>query len=383
MPWAFWALHRTLETGVLRYGLLTGLFVALQTMSSVYYGVFLATLFAPLSLLLTIGLCRGRLRQVGPSLAAGAVAALVLCGAYALPYLATKEEVGRRSEGEIATYSARPSNYLVATPDNVMYGRMFASRGRAERRLFPGALVVVLALVGLLTKLPAPIALAYFLGLVGAFEMSLGLSGYSYRFLYDHVLFFQSFRAVARLGIFVVFFLAVLAAFGYAAIVGGRRPRVRRIVLAIVVLTLLAEYRVEPLALVPYPNGPGPLQAWLAQQPPGVVAELPMPDLSALPGDDPRISFLSTFHWFPMVNGYSGFMPRSYTDRLGALVKFPDDRALERLRRDNVRYLVVHLWRYGQHDAKQIPDELKLRHGLAELKRFAGDEGETVVYSFR
>jgi hypothetical protein len=45
-PWAFWALQRTLESGSWRFGAVTGLFVALQVASSVYYGVFLALLIA-------------------------------------------------------------------------------------------------------------------------------------------------------------------------------------------------------------------------------------------------------------------------------------------------------------------------------------------------
>ena len=44
MPWAFWALHRTFETRSWKFGLLTGLFVSLQMLSSIYYGVFLAML---------------------------------------------------------------------------------------------------------------------------------------------------------------------------------------------------------------------------------------------------------------------------------------------------------------------------------------------------
>src|SRR6185436_13964600 len=43
-PLAFLALHRTLDTGRWRYGIATGACVALQMLSSIYYGIFLATL---------------------------------------------------------------------------------------------------------------------------------------------------------------------------------------------------------------------------------------------------------------------------------------------------------------------------------------------------
>ena len=49
MPWAFWAMQRTLDTGALRYGLLTGLFMTLQLTSSIYYGLFLAVILTTIA----------------------------------------------------------------------------------------------------------------------------------------------------------------------------------------------------------------------------------------------------------------------------------------------------------------------------------------------
>ncbi len=55
MPLCLWALHRTVRTGRLRDGLLTGLFLALQALSSLYYGIFLATFMVPVAAALLIG----------------------------------------------------------------------------------------------------------------------------------------------------------------------------------------------------------------------------------------------------------------------------------------------------------------------------------------
>src|SRR5574339_28076 len=156
---------------------------------------------------------------------------------------------------------------------------------------------------------------------------------------------FQGFRAMARLGIFVVFFLAVLAAYGYVALAADKGAWTRRILATAICAVLLFEYRVRPLNLVRYPNVAPPLYAWLAKQPRGVVAELPMtPD--GIPGD-PAYSYLSSFHWHPIVNGYSGFYPQSYLDRLKDVAGFPDERSLRRLLSDHVRYVVVHLHKYS------------------------------------
>ncbi len=378
IPWAFWALHRTVETREWRYGLLTGFFMTLQLLSSIYYGVFLIVLLGVVAFVLFLSMPRARLLATLGALAPGAVVLAVLSSAYGTPYLVTKKQVGGRAEREIILYSARPSSYLVATPENILYGKAFAGRGRPERRLFPGCLAVVLGLVGVFAR-PRPIVvIAYLLAMVAAYQISLGLGGYSYRFLFNYVWIFQGFRAIARLGIFVVFFLALLAAYGYSAIAAERGVAGRRVLFGVVIAVLLLEYRVRPLNLFPYPNEAPPLYAWLAKQPPGVVAELPMPD--EIPGTDPRTSYLSTFHWQPIVNGYSGFAPKSYLERFDALQNFPDERSMVRLRRDNVRYLVVHLARFPADEAILVLEALKTHYRLREMGRFSDGQAEAAVF---
>jgi hypothetical protein len=382
MPWSFWALHRTLATRSWRHGFLTGLFLSLQMLSSIYYGVFLSTLLGVCAVLLLIAQPSKLLWPSIKALLPGALLAVVICGAYALPYLETKSATGGRSEVELMAFSARPSSYLVATPDNVLWGRAFASRGRLERRLFPGVLVVILAMVGLLLRPPPKVALVYLVALVMSFDMSLGLSGHIYRLLYEHVPFYQGLRALARLGIFVVFFLAALAAYGYVAL-AELLPSKARLALAVGLgALLLLEYRVRPLELVPYPNSPPPLYAWLSTQPRGVVAELPM-RASGLPGSDPAYSYLSTFHWMPIVNGYSGFYPASYLGRLDDLAAFPDEKSINRLRRDGVRYVVVHLIEIEPARREAVLDALRNGFGFAELTRQSDGRGEAAVFALR
>jgi hypothetical protein len=219
-------------------------------------------------------------------------------------------------------------------------------------------------------------------GLLLAFDMSLGLSGHTYRLLYEHVPIYQGLRALARLGIFVVFFLAALAAYGYVALADALPRRAHGPLAAAVCLVLLAEYRVRPLALVPYPNTAPPLYAWLARQPRGVVAELPM-RAEGLPGADPEYSYLSSFHWQPIVNGYSGFYPASYLDRLDDVAGFPDETSVHRLRRDGVRYLVVHLGEFEPAQQDRVVRSLHEDFGLAEMVRLSDGRAEAVVFAVR
>lgn len=381
-PWAFWALDRTVETGKWRYGVMTGLFIALQFMSSIYYGVFLATLLGFCALLLLVAQ-RQQWKRATASLALGAAIGAAACVPYALPYLETRKEMGVRSAGEVGTYSARPFDYLVATPENYLYGPTAPRRARAERRLFPGAIATLLGLAALMVSHPSVKVLIYLLALVCAFEMSLGVRGYSYPFLYEHVPLFDSLRAPARLGIFVLLFLGVLAAYGYTAIERMLRPRLRIAAAAGVCALLMLEYWVAPLRLVPFPNEAPALHAWLARQPRGVVAEFPMPAPNTLPGNDPRYAYLSTFHWMPTINGYSGYYPQSYIDRLTRLADFPDARATQTLRRAGVRYVIVHRRAYLGDDADLILEQLATNPAYSPAGTFEDGGGDAVVFRLR
>jgi hypothetical protein len=220
------------------------------------------------------------------------------------------------------------------------------------------------------------------MAMVLAFDMSLGLSGHTFRPLHEHVPIFHGLRAMARIGIFVVLFLAVLGAYGYVAVAGLLPGRARPLLVLAICAGLLAEYRVRPLQLVPYPNTPPPLYAWLAVQPRGVVAEFPMPTTD-LPGPDPAYSYLSTFHWQPLVNGYSGFYPWTYLSRLEDVAEFPDLRSISRLRGDGVRYLVVHLAGLERSRRDGVLHDLRHTFGLAELTRLPDGRGEAVVFAMR
>jgi hypothetical protein len=381
MPLAFLALHRTLETGRWTHGLATGVCVALQMLSSIYYGIFLATLLPLAALLLLPRDTAAPRAKALTALAAGGILALVVSAAYSRPYLQVRDRVGARPEGEIAEFSARPSSYLAATPGNWLYGGRRAERAGQERRLFPGALVALLAVVGLLFRPPPVRAMVYLLLMVAAFEISLGVNGYSFRLLQDHVGAYRALRASARLGIFVVMFVGILAAYGYQALAAGRSVAARAALAAALGCGLLLEYRVS-LRLADYTNTPPPIYRLLATLPRGPLAELPCPRLDALPGRDPEYAYLSTFHWFPLVNGYSGVYPASYLARIEGLRTFPDDRSIDRLRRDGVRYVIVHASAYEPEVRSSLEHRLD-RPEMIELGRFQDGSGTALLYRMR
>ena len=91
IPWAFWALHRLLETGSRKFAGLLGAFAALQFMSSIYYGIFLVTLLGLCAVLLLCATPRAEVKSRIAGLAIAAATAAILVAPYAIPYAATKE----------------------------------------------------------------------------------------------------------------------------------------------------------------------------------------------------------------------------------------------------------------------------------------------------
>jgi hypothetical protein len=366
-PWAFWALQRTLETNSFRFGLLMGLFLALQMASSVYYGVFLLILIAAVGLPQLIPLRRHDLARAAGALVVGGVVAASVSWAYSLPYSVASARVGTRSADEVKRFSARPRDYLTATPTNRLYGS--PDTGAPERRLFPGLLPPLLALAGLLLIPPTTVAIAYLMGLVFAFELSLGAYGTLYPLLYEHVGVIRGLRAPARASVFCLLFLGVLAAQAMTAVAKMLPRRSGRALTALVCAGVLAEYAVAPLTLVPYPNEAPPLYEMLARLPAGPVIEFPIPKPDAPPHHDARFAYMSTFHWMPLLNGYSGFYPPSYYRRLVRLARFPDEPSVASLRREGVKYVIVHDDGYPLGERARIVERL-LQLGLVPLADF-------------
>jgi hypothetical protein len=90
---------------------------------------------------------------------------------------------------------------------------------------------------------------------------------------------------------------------------------------------------VEPPALV---------YRWLATQPRGPVAELPLPLLNELPGRDAEREYYSSVHWQPLINGYSGYYPISHESLLFYVSVFPRGGWIDILLGRGARYIVIH-----------------------------------------
>ena len=347
IPLAFWAVHRAIELRSWRFGALAGLFVWLQILSCVYYGVFLAMLIALLALVQIA--VNARARAALPVLLLGAALVALLAAPYASPYLQNAKVVGSRPPFEIAEYSATPINYLASPAQNWVWG-WTAQAGASERRLFPGLLAIVLAALAFLHPRRRMIWL-YSVLVAAALDLSFGLNGYSYTWLHAHFGAFRQLRAPARFAMLVLCGISVLAAFGFAWVQQkARTERRRKWVLAATLALLAVEYASAPMPLADVPVGPIDVYEKLRALERGVVVELPLPTVDRLPGHEAVYQFWSANHWRPLVNGYSGYYPQTYFDTLLAMVRFPDDESIARLRGLDVRYIIVHRGFYGRSE---------------------------------
>ena len=275
------------------------------------------------------------------------IAAALLCAALTLPvarlYVDQGARVGPRPMSEIATYSATPASYLAVPPENALYGWIVSELGSGERRLFPGALALALALWGLFSPRRRAVAAAAMVVVVAG-DLSMGLNGFVYPWLLDSTTFLHGLRAPARFAVFVLAGIALLAALGLeqALAWARRRERSQWLVTAFALAIVCLEYLSPQTQLSRFDMDP-PVYRFLRGQPAGAVLELPLPKESGQVALDVDYIFWSTRHWQPLVNGYSGYYPASYQPTLDVLNRLPDPDSLSLLRERGVRYLLVHV----------------------------------------
>jgi hypothetical protein len=192
--------------------------------------------------------------------------------------------------------------------------------------LFPGLGLLVLGIAGLAVAPRRYRAFALAASAV-AIVVSLGPETAAYRFLHEHVVLFRGIRALGRFSLIPVLALSVLAGLALS----GRSRRASLLALAL----LLAESANWPLKYGDY-EAPSAAARWLAGKP-GAVAYLP------LGGElDTRAMLEGIAHFRPLVNGDSGFVPRSYGRALELLSgPLPTPEGLRFLRAVGARHLVT------------------------------------------
>ena len=283
MPLACWAMHRTVQRGRIRDGVLTAAFVLAQFLSCIYYGIFLVMTLALAAPLLLLVRERATLARIARALVVGAIVCAPPLLVYAAPYRANQQVLGNRTAHDIQRWSATPSSFVSAPPDSRLYG-WTANNGGPEGRLWSGVVALLLCAVGLFSARRIAATWMYGLMLVLSILFALGSNTPVYRLALVVVPPLQGLRAPARFGMMVALALSVLAGIGAAWVI-GRMPRGwRRHALGAAMLAAVAgEYASNVASLRPWVQRVPIYAAWLRMQPPGVVVDLPMARADTLP----------------------------------------------------------------------------------------------------
>jgi hypothetical protein len=212
--------------------------------------------------------------------------------------------------------------------------------------LFPGFLATGFGLAGAgLTFFRSsgfPRDLPAFYGLMAlvAFWASFGPSAGLYSVLYNVVPAFSLMRAPARFAAVVVFALSALTAVAVAWFV--RTRRYGNWMAGLLAVIAVAELAIIPIDWRQAPPLPAPYRL-LATLPRAPVVELPF---FYEPHDFPRHTrymLFSTYHWQPLVNGYSDYTPADFREMVVVVSTFPTYTSFKRLERIAPRYAVFHM----------------------------------------
>ncbi len=415
MPFALLALFQLVRRPRARYVAAFVLFFCLQSLSSFYYAILLAMAVAGLilwQLAVRVWLrARGRpyggapVWKVALHLLVAAVLCMLIVLPFALPYFQVQRELSfERSLADSEPFSASLRQYLMVSPDSVLQGLWLPSDdtplagGYAVDALFPGMLVLALALWGLArgrgrTRLMQRFFLLLALiSLVLSFGPRLYLAPgepagleipLPYAWLYSVVPGFKALRAPVRFDALVMLSLAVLAGYGVAAgrdrQAGERQGSGGKSALAgagalLVVALVVLESLVWPAAqveAVPVGSHVPPVYGWLAGQGTGPVLELPMAFTPG--GPQLEYQYLSTYHWRTTPDGYSGFVPPKHGQVVYEMDHFPSERAVSLLQGLGVRFVVIHTGRYPADRWQEMDDVLSASDELSLVKTFGAD----------
>jgi hypothetical protein len=378
MPLALLFLIRLLKSGRLRDGAVVGVCVALEGLSSLYYGAYLSVSLAAFVLTWTYMVGRVERRVL-----TGLALAMVIAGGAALsisrPYVEVRKVVGERSRGETLAYSATSRDYLTAPGSSDLYGTALWDANDGERKLFPGTVPAVLAATAVMAG--HPLVVPAVASLLASVDASLGLNGTLYSWLYDDLPPFRAFRVPARFREIVGLYLAFLAGLGVARMTRRIRSVSRqRAVLAVTALLLLVDLH-ETVTLLPlWDHAPGIYN--YVPEPNATVADLPLPTAQDPFWHDPVFMYFSTFHWHPLINGNSGFTP-SWYGALGAVSReFPSDTTLDAYERLGTDYFVLHEGYYGPAQFRRVVADVDAQPRLVFVATITWEEGECRLYRF-
>ncbi len=365
LPFSLLALHRFIERRSVGRAVTLGVTLAVTALACGYYGIF-AGLIAGAGILfyaVSRGLWREPRYWIG-GLGAGLLS-IALVTPFFLPYVDLQSGSGfARSLDDARRWSADWASYAASAA--WAHRWIHPLIGRWSEVLYPGTIAVVFGLAGLVIGLssPAPAPggrgrddVVFYGGLAGlALWASFGPKAGLYAVLHVTIPLFAWLRAPSRMGLVVTLALCVLAGFAITRLI-DRMRRAPWLAAGLVILTM-ADLAVVPLFMVearPLPEA----YATLARWPYAPVAEFPFFYRRI---DFPRHAeymLPSTFHWRPLINGYSDYIPPDFREMVIPVSSFPNPESFKILQQHRVRYVLFHIDLYARSAWRDVSQRIE------------------------
>ena len=343
LPWVMLAWHRFLARVSIGRAIELGTVMSLTGLACAYYGIFAGGMIAFASIWFAITRRKWNDTHYLVCVGVAAVVCLGLIAPFFWPYVQMQASTGfqRTLSGQ---YSAN-------------LGAWFNSSAWAHRwwapylpptseGLFPGILAIVLGCWGAaFVKERDGVGVSrderwYYIGLaIFTLWLTFGPSAGLYTALYYTVPVLSFVRAPVRAGIIVTLCLVILAA---PALIALMRRRAANTAFAVLFVLVCADLYRAPLRMREAP--PLPMAyTMLAQLPKAPTIELPFWATSAEYHRHAEYMLGSTWHWQPLINGYSDHIPQDFRDHAPILATFPSAQAFSVLEPLGARYAVFHL----------------------------------------
>ena len=354
IPLNFLALHRLLDVPSWWRGVQLGLAIVISGLACGYYGIYGGIALGVAALWFSRrGVAYWR------ALAIAGIVAVAIVAPILVAFERARSEVGggtKYTAEDMRGFSAQPSDYLVSGAKAHELWKPAKDPARDPEPLFPGVTILALAFAtvittarGLRQTVSTWTVLGY--GLVGtmAAVASLGPKYWLYTVFFHVVPAIGHLRAPSRFGLIVAIALAIL---GGVAVSNIRQRRW----LAVVLLAFVALESGASTSQWGWPSWPvqqrGPVPTALrvlATLPPGVTVEYPFPYISENVHNHTDAMLNSTYHWQPLVNGYSDIVPDDFYKIMLPINYFPDDGSFKLMAQYHVRYV---LWRIDTYNAE-------------------------------
>ncbi len=334
----------------------------------------------------------------------GAVAFVAIAALIARPYLRVADEnpEAKRPPSAVEAFSGPAKVFITAPDENLVWGDATAEirddlENVPEKTLFPGLLIVGLAIVGLgSASLDRRVRVGLGAGVVAVSVLALGFQEddgilWPYRVFYEVLPGWEAIRTPGRLVTFSSLALALLAAAGSESLfrrlrgwlatrdrdVGpGGASLATGLLAAILVSAVVIEGRGAPFDLGDRQDQPA------VPDPPANTASLPAPQLhlpAQLPDDNRRYLLWSTDGFSDLVNGRASTIPNLTEDTIEAMDSFPDPQSVALLLQLGVRSVILHTDR-----APGTPQANAATASIAELPLVRRQlSGGLVVYLVR